>query len=87
MSEHEGQREEAAGRSQLATTHWKPGHRLVLDRVPTHPPYRSREGGGEWEERNRESVGVEVRRSERRGHELYSKLRAGSPDRKLLCSK
>ena len=32
-SEHEGQRQEAAGRSQIATTHLKQGHRLVLDRV------------------------------------------------------
>ena len=30
-SEHEGQREEAAGPSQLATTQRKQGHRLVLD--------------------------------------------------------
>ena len=39
-TEHEGQIEEAAGRSQLATTHWKQGHRLVLHRIQ-HRPHAS----------------------------------------------
>ena len=39
-SKHEGQRGEAAGPSQLETTHWKLGHRLVLVQIQ-HGPHAS----------------------------------------------
>ena len=67
-SEHQGQREEAAGRSQLATaTGERIGSRGIAKYLIEFPPTLSlKKGGRGWKRRNRECWGRDASRGEAR---------------------